>query len=55
MNGSVRTKIDSDAPDADCSQWKCKGVTTPGIKWLNKIQLNPLPYRDTIGNLDTAV
>lgn len=55
MSRGVRTKIDSDAPDADCSQWKCKDVTTPGIKWLNKIQLNPLPYRDTMRNLDTAV
>lgn len=26
---------------AACSRWKCKTATSLGIKWLNKIQLNP--------------
>lgn len=37
---------------ARSSRWKCKTATSLGIKWLNKIQLNPpsrLGYTPTVG------
>lgn len=38
----VYVEIADGAPHAAaCSRWKCKTATSLGIKWLNKIQLNP--------------